>query len=196
MILSVVLILLVGLVAYLHYIQGLLSGLISVVLALIATAIAIAEYEPMAAWVSGGKYNDQAQGVCLIALFALIYLIGRLIFDKLVPGNVRLPHLVDGIGGAVCGLIAGLMGAGLIAIALQSMPFGLSIAGYARYPLAAERERSVAVPGADNNRQVDRLVIDQMKNNDFEKDESGMLLPVDDLVVGLAKHLSNGGSLA
>ena len=71
MILSVVLILLVGLIAYLHYIQGLLNGLISVVLALVATAVAIAEYEPMAAWVSGGKYNDQAQGVCLVALFAL-----------------------------------------------------------------------------------------------------------------------------
>jgi hypothetical protein len=76
------------------------------------------------------------------------------------------------------------------------MPFGLSIAGYTRFPLAAERERQVAVPGSEGNRQVDRLVLDQMKNNDFEKEEQGMLLPVDDLVVGFAKHLSNGGSLA
>jgi hypothetical protein len=197
MILSIVLLLLVGLVAYLHYIQGLLSGLISVVLALIATAVAMAEYEPMAAAVSGGKYNDQSQGVCLIAIFAVVYLVGRLIFDKLVPGNVRLPHLVDAIGGAVCGLIAGLMAAGLIALALQSMPFGIMIAGYARYPLAVERERSVAVTGSgDSARQVDRLVIDQMKNNDFEKDGSGMLLPVDDIVVAFTKHLSNGGALA
>ncbi|MDB5318858.1 MAG: hypothetical protein JWN40_489 [Phycisphaerales bacterium] len=195
MILSVVLILFVGLVAYLHYMQGLLNGLISVVLALIATAVAIAEYEPMATAVSGGKYNDQAQGVCLIALFALTYLIGRLIFDKLVPGNVRLPHLVDGIGGAVCGLIAGLMGTGIIAIGLQTMPFGLSIAGYARYPLAAER--TAVVPGGDaNSRQLDRQVIDEMKNMDFEKEQQGLLLPVDDTVVWFAKHLSNGGSLA
>jgi hypothetical protein len=196
MILSVVLILFVGLVAYLHYIQGLLNGLISVVLALIATAVAIGQYEPLATAVSGGKYNDQAQGICLVALFALTYLIGRLIFDKMVPGNVRLPHLVEAIGGAVCGLIAGLMGTGIIAIALQTMPFGLSIAGYTRYPLAAERERSVAVPGGDGNRQVDRMVIDQMKNMDYEKEESGLLLPVDDLVVGFAKRMSNGGALA
>jgi len=193
MILSIVLLLFVGLIAYLHFLQGLLSGFISVVLALIATAVAMAEYEPMAAYVSGGKYNDQSQGVCLIALFALTYLIGRLIFDKAVPGNIRLPHLVDGIGGAVCGLIAGLLGTGIIAIALQSMPFGVSVAGYARYPVAADR--NAAVPQEDG-RQVDRLVIGQLKNDNLDKEEGGMLLPVDDFVVGYTKHLSDGGSLA
>jgi len=196
MILSIILILVVGLVAYLHYIQGLLSGLISVVLALVATAIAIANYEPMATSISGGKYNDQAQGICLIGLFAVVYIVGRVIFDKLVPGNVRLPHLVDAIGGAVCGVIAGIMLAGLIAIAMQSMPFGISVAGYARYPLAGDRERSVSVPQAEGGRNVDRLVIDELKNGNIDKDSQGLILPVDDMVVGFAKHLSDGGTLA
>jgi hypothetical protein len=195
MILSIVLILFVGLIAYLHYLYGLLSGLISVVLALVATAVAMSQYEPMAAAMSGGKYNDQAQGICLIALFALTYLIGRVIFDAVVPGNIRLPHLVDGIGGAVCGLFAGIMGAGIIAIALQSMPFGASVAGYARYPLAGDRERNAAVP-TEEGRQVDRIVRDQLKNDNLDKDEQGMLVPLDDMVVGLTKHMSDGGTLS
>ena len=193
MIISIVLILFVGLIAYLHYLYGLLSGLISVVLALIAVAVAMSKYEPMATAMSGGKYNDQAQGICLIALFALTYLVGRIIFDKLVPGNIRLPHLVDGIGGAVCGLIAGIMGAGIISLALQTMPFGASIAGYARYPLA--EDRSTPVPMEDG-RQVDRVIQSPMKNDSLDKDEQGMLLPIDDMVVGFTKHLSNGGTLS
>jgi uncharacterized membrane protein required for colicin V production len=193
MILSIVLLLFVGLIAYLHFLQGLLSGFISVVLALIATAVAMAEYEPMAAYLSGGKYDDQAQGFCLIALFAVTYLIGRLIFDKAVPGNIRVPHLVDGIGGAICGLIAGMLGTGIIAIALQCMPLRSSIAGYTRYPLVAQHSVTVT---QQSGQQVDRLVIDQLKSDNIDKDEQSMLLPVDDFVVGFTKRLSDGGSLA
>ena len=197
MILSIVVIILVGLVAYLHYIQGLLSGLISVVLALIASAMAMSYYEWLAETLSGGKFNDTAQGICLLAIFALVYLVGRTVFDKFVPGNVRLPHLVNSIGGAVLGLFAGIIAMGTIVIALQSMPFGPSIAGYARYPLAAESERQVTIPPSETQRSVDRLVIDQIKNDDLEKESTGLLLlPVDDIVVGLTKRLSSTGSLA
>src|SRR5437764_3803179 len=196
MILSIVTLILVGLIAYFHYLQGLLSGLISAVLALVAAAVAITFYEPLAEMLSGGKFNDTAQGICLIALFAVVYLVGRLLFDKLVPGNIRLPHIVDGVGGAVGGLIAGLFAMGIVAIALQTMPFGPSIAGYARYPLASEREKVLSIPGGENNRQVDRTLIDQLKNDNIDKDSQSLLIPVDDLVLGFARHQSNGGALA
>ena len=196
MILSIVTIILVGLIAYFHYLQGLLSGLISAVLALVAAAVAITFYEPLAEMLSGGKFNDTAQGICLIALFAIVYLIGRLLFDKLVPGNIRLPHIVDGIGGALGGLIGGLFAMGIVAIALQTMPFGPSIAGYTRYPLASEREKVLSIPGGENNRQVDRTIIDQLKNDNIDKDSQSLLIPVDDLVLGFARHQSNGGALA
>src|SRR5207248_1502802 len=116
MILSIVTIILVGLIAYFHYLQGLLSGLISAVLALVATA-------------------------------------------------------------------------------LQTMPFGPSIAGYTRYPLAGERERLAVVP-AENRGQVDRTIIDQLKNDNIDKDSQSLLIPVDDLVLAFARHQSNAGALA
>src|SRR2546421_12853526 len=123
MILSIVTLILVGLIGYFHYLQGLLSGLISAVLALVAAGVAITFYEPLAEILSGGKFNDQAQGICLIALFAIVYLVGRLLFDKLVPGNIRLPHLVDGIGGGLGGLITWVFAPGLLAVAPRSRPF-------------------------------------------------------------------------
>src|SRR5437764_14302834 len=147
MILSIVTLILVGLIAYFHYLQGLLSGLISAVLALVAAAIAITFYEPLAEMLSGGKFNDTAQGICLIALFAIVYLIGRLLFDKLVPGNIRLPHIVAAIGGALGGLVAGLFAMGIVPIALQTMPFGPSIAGYTPYPLPNQPEQVLPIPG-------------------------------------------------
>ena len=55
MILSIVLILFVGLIAYLHYVQGLLNGLISVVLAVVAAMLALSFYEPVADSMSGGQ---------------------------------------------------------------------------------------------------------------------------------------------
>src|SRR3954468_1864926 len=100
MILSVVLLLFVGLIAYLHYIQGLLNGLISAVLAVVAAGMAMSYYEPMGAALSGGKDKDQVPGGCPGGVFGGIYIIGRVLFDKFVPANVRLPYLVDAIGGA------------------------------------------------------------------------------------------------
>lgn len=195
MILSVVVILIVGLIAYMHYVQGLLSGLISCVLALIASAMAMSYYEPLATMLSGGKFNDTAQGICLLSIFALVYLICRIVFDKFVPGNVRVPYLADKIGGAVLGLFAGLIAMGMVVIALQTMPFGPSIAGYARYAMMADTEKHVAI--ASDRGGMDRVIIDQTKNDNLEKDSQGLLLmPVDDLVVGLTKRLSDGGALS
>src|SRR4051812_33781152 len=132
MTLSIIVILIIGLTAYLHYVQGLLSGLISAVLALLATGIAMGYYEPMAEWLSGGKRNDQSQGYCLIGLFTLTYLVGRILFDKFIPGNVRMPFIADKVGAVLCGVVTGMCGAGVIAIAIQSMPLGISEAGHAR----------------------------------------------------------------
>lgn len=198
MILSVVVILIVGLIAYMHYLQGLLSGLISAVLAILASAMALSYYEPLARTLSGGKFNDTAQSICLLAIFAIVYLITRIIFDKFVPGNVRVPFIADKIGGAVLGLLAGMVAMGMVVIALQMMPFGPSIAGYSRFELDKESERHVAISNTGTGSSgVDRVVVDQTKSPNLEKDPQGLLLmPVDDLVLGINKRLSNGGALS
>src|SRR5687768_6317531 len=99
MILAIILVIFAGLIAYVHWIQGALSGFISAVLAVISASVALAYYEPMANAMSGGKFGDQAHAVCLIAIFALTYIILRVLFDKFVPGNVRLPSTADKVAG-------------------------------------------------------------------------------------------------
>src|SRR5947208_15738948 len=119
MILSILVILFMALIAYIPYVQGLLTGLISAVIAVIAAMMAISYAEPLSNTMNGGKYADTSFGICIVVIFAAVYLIGRTIFDGLVPGNVRLPALADSIGGAVCGVIAGIFATGIIMIAFQ-----------------------------------------------------------------------------
>src|SRR5687768_12573703 len=131
MIFGIVILLLVLLVAYFHYMQGLLNGVISAVCAVIAAALALGFHENVIAMVAQGKLADQTHALVLVGMFAAIYLILRVIFDKLVPGQIRFPAIVDKIGGAITGLIAGVFAIGILAIAAQTLPFGPAVGDYA-----------------------------------------------------------------
>jgi len=200
MTISIIFLVLLLLVAYMHFIQGLLSGFISAVVAVVAGAIAFSYYEPLALAMSGGKFNDSAQSVCILGIFALSYLILRSIIDAFVPGNIRVNSTFDKVGGAVFGLVAGMIGLGIAAVALQLMPFGPSVGGYSRYPLQSQdRDIRILLPEGTpkGGKQINRLVLDELKTERLEKSDeaSGMLIPFDDFVIALYGHLSNNGAL-
>jgi hypothetical protein len=193
MIFSIVIILGVGIIAYYHYVQGFFSATISCVIAILSAMLAVSLHEPMVTTLLRGKLADSANALCLISLFALFYLIGRTIFDAAVPGNVRVPAAVDAVGGGLMGFIAGIFAMGIMAIAAQTLGFGPSVAGYSRYALSPERD--VQVPG--ERQQVDAVVTDELTEQTMDPTKaSGMLLPVDDIVVNMVNRLSDGGSLA
>jgi hypothetical protein len=192
--LGIIFLLFVGLIAYIHWIQGLLSGFISAVLAIIAAAVALGYYEPLANAMSGGKFQDQAHAVTLIALFAITYIVLRVIFDKAVPGNIRVLSTADKIGGAVFGVVAGIFAVGIVAIAAQTLPLGPSVLGYSRYPLKSE-DPSVTID-SEGGRRVDRTAYNTLINDDLEKGQQGMLIPLDDMVVAMISHLSDKGALS
>ncbi|HYE17816.1 MAG TPA: CvpA family protein [Tepidisphaeraceae bacterium] len=199
MTLSIIFILLLLLIAYWHLMQGMFSGFISAVLAVIAGAAAFSYFEPLANVLAGGKFNDMAHGVCLLSLFAGVYLLLRTLFDSMVPGNIRVNSTFDKIGGAIFGVVAGMVGLGIAAVSMQYMPFGPSVGGYSRYALLDARPVRVVTEGSasSGSRQVDRKVNDEVKADRLETGEtSGMLVPFDDFVVGLFGHLSDGGALA
>src|SRR3954471_3928244 len=104
MIFSVVLIILVLAVAFFHYTQGMFSAAISAILAVFAAVLAVSLHEWVVEHLLKGAMADTAHGMMLLVLFAVIYLIPRILFDKLVPGNVRVPAIVDKVGGAALGL--------------------------------------------------------------------------------------------
>lgn len=193
MLLAVIIILLVAAIAYYHYVQGFFSSLISAFCAVIAAVIAVGLHENLEAAVSRGRFSDEAAAACLVVLFAGVYLILRLIFDSIVPGNVRVAVWLEKSGAAIMGLVVGIFATGVAAIAAQAMPFGPSILYYSRYALQSQSEVVAPVPG---RQAQDSSITDELVGDTFLPENSqSLLLPVDDIVMGLVGHLSDGGSL-
>lgn len=202
MIFTVIIGLLVLVIAYVHYTQGLFSATISAILAVTCAVFAMSFHETLIENLLAGKFANWAHGSFLMLLFALSYSVLRGIFDKAIPGQIHFPFMVDKIGGAVMGLVAGAYAMGIVAIAAQELPFGPSVLGYSRYDLASDRTVTVAQP---NHRQsINALVFDEITSDEPGQFEVGdktnptnaHSLYVDELVIGTVKYLSNGGSLA
>src|SRR5438045_4103072 len=146
MIFSLIVIVFVGIIAYWHFLQGFFSAAISAILSIIAALVALAYQEDLTA-LFGGRMNDQANAMSLVVIFAVTYLVLRIFFDWAIPGNVRFPVLLDKVGAPIMGLIAGIFAVGVLVIAAQTLPFGPSIAGYQRFPIAFDRTNIITVAG-------------------------------------------------
>jgi uncharacterized membrane protein required for colicin V production len=191
MIFGIVLLLLVLLVAFIHFVQGFFSSVISLILTIIAAAISLGFHDRVVNALKG-KFGDSLTALVLCSLFAVTYVILRMIFDRAVPGNVRLQSTIDKIGAAIMGFFAGMIAAGILAIAVQTMPFNASIFGYSRYTLGPVRKDVTFQPNP-TDRAIGRDVVDEMKNPTFkDEDVSKLLLPADDMVLNLFNTLSNG----
>ncbi|HZZ44122.1 MAG TPA: hypothetical protein VFE58_14390 [Tepidisphaeraceae bacterium] len=197
MLLSVIIIVVVGLTAYFHYVQGFFSATLSAILAAISAALALSYYEPVVNNLLGGKFPDNAPAMMLCILFIAIYITLRTIFDTFVPGNLRLPVLADKIGAGVMGVIAGLFAGGIVAIAAQSLPFGSSVGGFSRYETVDERD--VQIPTSGQNQ--DTFVYGALKDPDLAKNRSedrhSLYVPADEVLISFVKRVSDiDGSLA
>ena len=197
MLFSIIILIVIGVVGYFHYLQGFFSAGLSAIMSVIAAVLAIGYHEALGEAINGGKYSDLVAAVSLVSIYALTYILLRTIFDKAVPGNVRFPLLVERIGGASCGVVAGTMAAGVLAIAAQALPFGPNIAMYERYPIIWGK--AVVIQAPDKPRADDALY-DELDSEKFVRNEPGdalgLWIPADDLVLKLANMVSRpGGSL-
>jgi hypothetical protein len=194
MIFAILVIILVGVIAFFHYTQGFWSATLSAIIAVIAAVLAIGYHENVVDSLLKGKMADYAHAISLVAVFGLSYLILRIIVDKAIPGNLRLPVILDKVGAGVMGFVAAIFSVGVVAVAAQALPFGPSVAGYTRFEMTEDRDVSVVVP---NRQSQEYPIADQLDQDTFtDETHKGLLLPVDDWVVGLVSHLSDGGSLA
>ena len=191
MIFGIVLFIFILLVAFIHFVQGFFSAMLSAIFAVIAAAVAAGYHENAVAAFKPAKMSDSANAVMLCVLFAGTYLALRMFFDRALPGNVRLQSTIDKVGAAIMGLIAGTMAAGIVAIAAQTMPFGPSIFGYSRYALGPERQASFQ--NERGRQSIQRNITDEIKSGVYEdKDVNHLLLPADDIVLNLVAALSEG----
>jgi len=147
MLFSIIIIIIIAIIAYFHYAQGFFSATLSAICAIFASLLAFSFYEPLVNAILQGRMVDQSHSVALCVLFAISYVVLRVIFDKSVPGNLAMPLTVDKIGAGVMGIVAALFAAGVFSVAAQMMPFGASIGGFTRWP-TADRGATASIPGA------------------------------------------------
>jgi hypothetical protein len=199
MVLSIVVILFVLGVAFFHYIQGFFSATLSAILAIVSAALALSLQETLIEGPLAGTAPEWMPSITLLMLFAVIYVVLRTIFDKVIPGNVRMPPLLEKVGGGVMGVVAAVFAVGIAVIALQQMPLGASLGGYTRFETEGSRTVTVLVQtgsAAGANRAKDAATYDELTSDHFDPEKATRLMfPVDDFVVNTVAHLSDNGSL-
>jgi hypothetical protein len=100
MILSLIVIVLVGVIAYIWASRGFFSALVHMLCVLIAGAIALGVWEPVAYWMLGKNgvsemFIDMAWGVSLAVPFAAVLAVLRLATNKLLPSNADLDGVTN-----------------------------------------------------------------------------------------------------
>lgn len=203
MILSLIVIVLLGLIAFFHYTQGLFAATISAFCAGIAAFMAFSYHESIAANWLAEPLGAYGYPFVLCSLFALIYIALRTLIDNLLPGNVRFPALLDKIGAAVMGLVAAFFPAAIVALAAQEMPAGPTFMMYSTYEtdggsVRVERDlaRLYQVEQGDDAPVYDVMVADSFSGEEAADARQSLLLPVDEWFLGMAENLSDQGSLA
>ena len=193
MILSIVVIVFALGIAYMHWLQGAFTSAISFACALAGVLIAFGYYENVVNLMGQTGMSDYAGPMAIAVLFAVTYIVLRVIVDSFVPGNITLNFYAEKGATAVFGLAAGILAAGTFGTAMQMMPLGVNVAGFV--PYATETERPVQLPAAIIGRQrgEDTFVVEELTvDNPLPPDRSALLLPADQFVLGLVKIASNG----
>ena len=112
--------------------EGFFSGIVHLACVIVAGALALAFWEPLAHAMLGTGVKEWAWGVSLLTLFSFSLFILRLAGNLLVPDKLNFPHLVDIIGGSASGVASGLLTAGIGLIGIGMLPVGELGGGYVR----------------------------------------------------------------
>jgi uncharacterized membrane protein required for colicin V production len=198
MVFSILIFIVIAVIAFFHYVQGFFSATLSAMIAVVAAVLALSYDETVVNLLLKGKMADEAHGMVLCMIFAVVYIVLRVIFDAAIPGNVRTPSGVDKGGAILMGLVAGVFVTGIFTIAVQMLPWDptISFLGYTRYKVVDKK--SAVVPINGGSKQLDSFIYNELQGSALtpETQNSSLLLPVDDWVLDTVYHLSDGGSLA
>ncbi len=188
---TIVIVLLAG-ITYYHYVQGGFTSAISAACALFAVLLSFGYYESVLVLFPAGRMADFGAGMLLLSLYAVSYIVLRVLFDALIPGNIRLPLWVDRGCAVFFGLIAAVLGTGVFAVGAQLLPFGASVGMHARYKI---QDRQVVVPRdalAGARSDMDYQIRNQLAEDSLQPGAgSGVIIPVDEFIVSLASHASS-----
>jgi hypothetical protein len=194
MLFNLIIFVLFATIVYFQYTQGLFSATLTAIISIIAAVVAIGYHELVTPFLM--KLPEQADAVALVALFAVTFVVLRLIFDKVIPGNVRFPILVDKIGAGAMGIITGLFATGVLALAAQSLPFGPELGGYYRQDIQDRPNVTLLGDASGSGRPIDTFVADELVGDHLGDPNriNHLWFHQDDLVLGVTRQLGETGS--
>lgn len=171
MILNIVVFIIVLLVAYIWMTRGFFSSFLHMICVIAAGAIAFGLWEPLAYMLleKGGSrgFTSAAWGLALAVPFAISLAVLRGVMDSFLRANVVIGSVAGYIGGATCGLVSGVISAGIFVLAI----------GFLRLPTDFMSYQSVGYTAAPGSRgSLERI--------------SKLIVPVDTLTAGLYETLS------
>ena len=120
---------LIAVIAFFQVTQGFYSAMIMAVVSVLSAAVAMAFYEPLAALLRPHQ-PDAADAIALLGIFIVLVVGLRLACDIFLKRNVVLGVWTNRLGGGVLGLVAGTTLVGVLAVAMQMLPWGPSVLGY------------------------------------------------------------------
>ncbi len=134
MIMNVVVILVIVVVGYVGLTRGFFGSMLNMVCVLIGAAIALGAWEPLAyallvkfdkAWMV-----DLVWAASLALPFAISVAALRVITDGILGANVEVGDVPNFAGGAVCGLVAGVVTAGMTVLTISNLRVSTEFMGY------------------------------------------------------------------
>lgn len=153
-----VVIAIIGIIAYIWASRGFFSAFLHMLCVIVSGAIAFAIWEPISLMIMGfdssgsGWLTDMSWTIGLILPFSLILSILRLSLDKLLPFNVDLDGVTNLVGGGVCGLVSGVLTAGILLIGGSYLRLGTNLVGYNAVDFESNGSvvrRNAVIPPAD-----------------------------------------------
>ena len=126
---NLIVIAMVGFIAYMWSQEGLFSAFIHFICTVIAGAVAFAVWEPLA-YIMLGVREDIAWSVSLGIPFLATLGLLRVIMDKAIPHNMKFPAVANLVGGGAFGLGSGLIAVGILIICMGFLRLPSDFLGY------------------------------------------------------------------
>ncbi len=133
MVLNIVSLVLILGITFLNSIYGFFSGIINLFCTIVSLAVTFGFWAPLNAFLtSQGLHPSYSTACAFVLLFLVSTLVLRSIADAYIRGNVRVPLMVDWIGGGLCGFLIAELTVGTLLLGFLMLPFGGPDSIYAR----------------------------------------------------------------
>jgi uncharacterized membrane protein required for colicin V production len=137
-------------VAYAHFREGLFTATTMLVNVVIAGLIAFGFWEPLADVLdpvfAGGFLAGFEDLLALVAIFIITLVILRAITNRLAPSVVDFPGYFQQFGGALVGLLTGYLTAGFLMCVFQTLPWHENFMGFQPQGITQSGSRGVMPP--------------------------------------------------